>query len=99
MDRDRTALVAAIVMALTSCAGGRSEGTCEEALEHTAALAVARAGPEGKPSPHGSAHQAALVRATGDSFLSRCRERSAADQAAFAGCVLSTDNLSAARAC
>jgi hypothetical protein len=99
VNRDRTALVAAIVMALAACAGGGSEATCEQALEHTASLAVARASPEGKPSPHAEGHQAALVRATGDSFLTRCRERSAADQAAFAGCVLSTDNLAAARAC
>jgi hypothetical protein len=99
VNRDRTALVAAIVMALGACAGSGSEATCEQALEHTASLAVARASPEGKPSPHAAAHQAALVRATGDSFLTRCRERSAANQAAFAGCVLSTDNLSAARAC
>jgi hypothetical protein len=56
VNRDRTALVAAIVMALGACAGSGSEATCEQALEHTASLAVARASPEGKPSPHAADH-------------------------------------------
>jgi hypothetical protein len=99
MSRDQAALVAGLAIVLAACAGDGAAGTCEQALEHTAALAVARASPDDGPSPHAEAHQAALVRATGDTFLARCRERSAENRAELIGCVLATDNLAAARGC
>jgi hypothetical protein len=90
--------VVAVAAFLASCAGSASERTCEQALEHTASLAVARS-ESGEGSRHSDAHQAALMRATGDRFLSLCRERSAGARAALIDCVLATDNLAAARGC
>lgn len=87
----------ALSLALASCAEPpNAERACAEALDHVASMQVARAAPAGEFADDDQ-HRAALIAATGETFLADCTGRTG--RARYLACVLDSSTPEAARRC